>query len=235
MSHPIEKPLALLIPGLDGTGRLYYRQVGALSTRYRVRMWEFRSRDAFDLPDLAGEVAQGTENEEPGSILVVGESFGGLIALQFSLDYPLRIQRLALINTFPSYRRRVQIQIACRLAWVLQRSPARKLKELIVDRILAAEGIPGEDRLFYREAIKKVYHPAYCRRLQLVRDVDLISRLGEIRVPTDLFTSGRDKLVPSIAEARFMRSVIPGAKIHEFPQAGHSLLLTPGFSLADYL
>jgi pimeloyl-ACP methyl ester carboxylesterase len=235
MSHPIEKPLALLIPGLDGTGRLYYRQVDALSIRYRVRAWEFRPRDAFDLPDLAGEVAQGSENEEPGSILVVGESFGGLIALQFALDYPSRIQRLALINTFSSYRRKVRIRIACRLAGVLQRSPTRKLKEFVVDRILANEGIPGEDRRLYREAIKNVYHAAYCRRLQLVRDVDLRSRLREITVPTDLFASGRDKLVPSIKEARFMHSVIPGSKIHEFPQAGHSLLMTPGFDLADYL
>ena len=235
MSNQIEKPLALLIPGLDGTGRLYYRQIGALSTRYRVRACEFRPRDSFDLPDLVEEIAQGTENEAPGSILVVGESFGGLIALQFILDCPQRIQRLVLVNTFPWYRRKARIRIACRLAGVLQRSPARNLKDFIVDRILAAEGIPGEDRLSYREAIKKIYHPAYCRRLQLVRDVDLRSRLREIRVPTDIFASGRDKLVPSIAEGRFMHSAIPGSRIHEFPQAGHSLLLTPGFNLADYL
>jgi hypothetical protein len=32
-----------------------------------------------------------------------------------------------------------------------------------------------------------------------------------------------------------MASKIPNAEVHEFPRAGHALLLTPGFSLAAYL
>jgi pimeloyl-ACP methyl ester carboxylesterase len=50
-----------------------------------------------------------------------------------------------------------------------------------------------------------------------------------------LLASGRDKLVPSIREAHFMASRIPNARVHEFPEAGHALLLTPGISLADYV
>ena len=61
------------------------------------------------------------------------------------------------------------------------------------------------------------------------------ARLGEIRARTLLFASGRDKIVPSLAEARFMASRIPRAELHEFPRAGHALLLTPEFFLADYL
>ena len=32
-----------------------------------------------------------------------------------------------------------------------------------------------------------------------------------------------------------MRSQIPQAELYEFPNAGHALLLTPGFVLAEYL
>jgi len=235
MNSQTEKTLALLIPGLDGTGRLYYKQIEPLSKRYRVHAWEFRRRGSFDLPDLVNEIALGTENEKPGSMLVVGESFGGMIALQLALIHPDRIRLLALVNSFPHYRDRIRISLACRLSALLKRPFANRIKEYVVERTLAAEGILAEDRRLYREAIGFVYHPAYCRRLELVRDVDLRSRLGEIAVPTCLFASGKDKLVSSIAEARYMHSVIPNSRIYEFPRAGHALLLTPGFLLADYL
>jgi pimeloyl-ACP methyl ester carboxylesterase len=234
MNSQVEKPLALLIPGLDGTGKLFYRQIDRLSTRYRVLPWQFRPRYRFDLSDLAEEIARGTENERNGSMLVVGESFGGTIAMQFALDYSERLQRLVLVNTFPFYRRRMRIRLACRLAELLKKRMIQALKDVVVERALAAEGILREDRIRYQEAMKLVYHPAYCRRLQLVREVDLRSRLREIRIPTLLFASGRDKIVPSLTEARFMASRIPHAEIYEFPHAGHALLLTPGFCLAEY-
>jgi 3-oxoadipate enol-lactonase len=236
LASRMDKPLALLIPGLDGTGKLYFRQIEALSKSYRTLAWQFRNRDSFNLPDLVEEVAQGTENEKPGSMLLVGESFGGMVALQFALSHPERVQRLVLINAFPYYRQKTRISLACLLSGLLQKPLARGVKDFVVERILTSEGIQAPDRLLYREAIRLVCHPAYCRRLQLVRDVDLRGRLGEINTPTCFFASGRDKLVHSIREARFMYSVIPGAKgIYEFPHAGHALLLTPGFSLAAYL
>lgn len=229
---PMAKPLALLIPGLDGTGKLYYRQIEGLSARYRVRAWAYPREDSFDLADLVEAIAEATSAEEP--MLVIAESFGGLVALRLALDYPERIRQLCLINTFPFYRRRVRIRLGCALARFLELPLARGVKDFVVERTLAAEGIAAEDRARYRQAIRTVYRPAYCRRLELVRDVDLRNRLGEIKVPTFLFASGRDKLVPSIREARRMHALIPGSSIREFPNAGHSLLLTPGFNLSDY-
>ena len=229
------KPLALLIPGLDGTGLLYYRQVKPLEERYRVLPWWFQPRSEFGYGELIAELAQATSEEPPSSVVVIGESFGGTIALQYALTHPEKVNCLVLINSFAVYTRRWRIRLACRLAPLLQWRGIRELKNFIVDHTLAREGIPLEDRKRYRELIKQVYHPAYCRRLQLVRDVDLRARLNLVAVPTLLFASGRDKIVPSIEEARFMSARIPDARLYEFPQAGHALLLTPGFVLADYL
>jgi pimeloyl-ACP methyl ester carboxylesterase len=229
------KPLALLIPGLDGTGRLYARQIAALSERYQVLALEFRAREYFELADLVDEVVAVVRNEESGSVLIVAESFGGLVAMQFALDYSEKIRQMVLINTFPYYRRRIRISLACNLVRIMNRPFPRRLKDFVVDRALASECISATGRQQYREAIRHVYYPAYCRRLQLVRDIDLRDRLHEIEVPTRLFASVRDKLVPSIEEARYMHSVLPNSVVYEFPNAGHALLLTPGFSLTTYL
>ncbi len=230
-----QKPLALLIPGLDGTGRLYYRQVDPLSARYRVRPWEFRPRRHFTYADLVDELGAATSDEPPGSMVVVGESFGGGIALHYVIAFPHRVRLLALINTFPYYAPRLRVLAGFFLAPMLNWRGIQEIKNLLVDRILAWEGILSEDRRRYHEIIRTVDAAAYRRRLALVRELDLRGRLRELAVPTLLFASGRDKIVPSVSSARLMASRISGAELHVFPRAGHALLLTPGFSLADYL
>jgi pimeloyl-ACP methyl ester carboxylesterase len=228
------RPLALLLPGLDGSGRLYYRQVPLLEPRYRVRAWAY-GVGLRDYPELVRELAEATAGEPEGSIALVGESFGGTVALQFALDYPGRLRGLTLVNAFPYYRRQARIRLACRLAPLLRFRAALALKDAVAARVLALEGVAAADRRRYREIVAQVDRAGYVRRLELVRDVDLRPRLAEIRVPTFVCASGRDKIVPSRTEARLMAGRIPGARLVEFPEAGHALLLTPGFSLADYL
>ncbi|NWG12290.1 MAG: alpha/beta hydrolase [Acidobacteria bacterium] len=229
------KPLALLVPGLDGTGRFFDNHVTALATRYRVRAWEFRRRGSFDFDDLVDELAEGTAGEDPASVSIVGESFGGPVAIRFVLAYPERVRTLVLINTFARYRSRVRIRLACRLVPALGWPIVRGLKDMIADRILAAEGIPPRERRHYHATVRMIDPAAYRRRLELVRTVDLVDRLSEIKVPTAILAAGRDKIVPSVVEGRFMASRIPNARLYEFPRAGHALLLTPGFSLANYM
>ena len=227
-------PMALLIPGLDGTGGLYYRQMEPLRARYRVCAWSFRSRPDFDYPDLVEELAAATASEQPGSVLVIGESFGGTVAMHFVLRFPEKVRALGLINTFPHYRRKWRVRSARTLSTFLRSGWARTVKNFVAERVLALEGIPLEDRRRYRKVIEAVDLSAYRRRLELIRLVDLRTRLRDIRVPTCLFASGRDRIVPSVPEARAMAAQIPNVLVHEFPRAGHALLLTPGFSLAKY-
>jgi len=229
------KPLALLIPGLDGTGRLFYRQLEALGVRYRVCPWSYGPETDFDLHDLARKLGEATAEEKPGSILIVGESFGGLVALDYVLLYPERVQRLVLENAFPCYRRRLRARLAHALIPLLLLGVGQRIKDFVVDRTLRQEGILVEDRRLLQEAMRHINLGAYRRRLELIRKVDLRPHLPQITVPTVLLASGRDKLVPSIREAHFMASQIPNARVYEFPEAGHALLLTPGISLADYV
>ena len=225
-------PLALLIPGLDGTGRLYYRQVEALKRRYRVLSWSYGEGDGSTLEDLAGELGKASAGEAPGSVLVVGESFGGMVALAYVLRFPERVRRLMLVNAFPYYRRRVRIRLARLLAPLLSLTAARSIKGAIIERVLEREGILEADRQQYRDIIDTIDLKGYRHRLRLVQEVDLRPQLALVAVPTVLLAGGCDKVVPSLVEARFMAARIPQARVLEFPDAGHALLMTPGVSLA---
>lgn len=229
------RPLALLIPGLDGTGLLFSRQLAALERKYRVLPWSYGPGDDSGLNDLIRDLGRETMTEESASILVVGESFGGLVAIGYVLQYPERVGRSVLINTFPFYRRRFRIRLARALTPLLQFKVGRQIKESIIDHVLREEGIPAEARKHYQAAVGQVHLEAYRHRLQLILEANVRPRLGEISVPTILLASGRDKLVPSIREAHYMAARIRNARVHEFPEAGHALLLTPGFSLAAYV
>jgi pimeloyl-ACP methyl ester carboxylesterase len=235
LQNPNSKPLILLIPGLDGTGRFYDSQLAALSASYRPLPWTFPPRSDFDFPDLVQELGDATADEPQGSITVVGESFGGAVALHYVLAYAERVRRLALINSFSFYRRRFGIVLGCRLSPMLRWYGIRNLKNYLSDRLLAAEGIPAAARRHYRKVVALIDPAVYRRRLELVRDIDLRGRLAEISIPTLIFAAGRDKIVPSVSSAAFMAARIPNARVYEFPLAGHALLLTPGFSLADFL
>jgi pimeloyl-ACP methyl ester carboxylesterase len=230
-----EKPLLLLIPGLDGTGRFFDGHLEALSRRYRPLAWEFPSPAPADYPTLVEDLGKATVGEPPGSIVVVGESFGGTVALHYVLAFPERVRSLGLVNTFCYYSRRIRIRIGCLAAPLLGWRSLRGFKNLVADRTLAFEGIPPEGRAKYLKVLGQVELNAYRRRLELVRAVDLRSRLTEITVPAVILAAGRDKIVPSVAAARYMAARIRHATVHEFPHAGHGLLLTPGFSLADYV
>ncbi len=229
------KPLALLIPGLDGTGLLFYRQLEALEHKYRVLPWSYGLGADSDLNGLIRHLGAETKTEKSASILAVGESFGGLVAIGYVLQYPERVERLVLVNTFPFYRRRFRLRLAHVLAPLLRFKAGRKIKETVINHVLREEGIPAEARERIRVAVRQVRLEAYRHRLQLILQADYRPRLGEISVPTILLASGRDKLVPSIREAHYMASRIPHAQVHEFPDAGHALLLTPGISLVDFV
>jgi pimeloyl-ACP methyl ester carboxylesterase len=235
MENSAAKPLALLIPGLDGTGELFYRQQESLAHTHRICTWNYSRSGQCDLQELTVRLGAATGDEPPGSILVVAESFGGLVALNFVLQYPLRVRRLILVNSFPYYRRRLRIRAACRLAPLLQLRAVRSLRECLIDRILSSEGIHPEDRRRIYNILMRVDREGYQRRLRIILQSDLRSRLPEITVPVILLAAQKDKIVPAVAEAKFMASRIPGARMHTFANAGHALLLTPGVSLTDYL
>ncbi len=229
------RPLALLIPGLDGTGRFYAAHLDGLSSRYRVIPWAFIPRARFEFPDLVEELRTAITFEPPHSVIVVGESFGGAIALHFVLACPESISRLILINSFCYYGRRARISIGCRLAPLLRWRGISRIKNFLADRMLASEGINDEGRRLYHKVVAVIDQGAYRRRLELVREVDLRARLPEVSTSTLILASGKDKIVPSIRSARFMAENMPDARVQIFPEAGHALLLTPGFDLADYL
>src|SRR5512147_2345757 len=102
----------VLVPGMDGTGRLFYRQVPPLARRYRVATYALRD-DAARMDVLVEDLAQvvAAAANGPGSAIVIGESFGGTLALSFALAHPERVRAMVVLNSFSRFLPQVNLQL----------------------------------------------------------------------------------------------------------------------------
>jgi len=218
-------PLLVYVAGLDGTGELFFKQAARLADAYRVVTFRSRDRGRFTYDDLTGDLAAIIRDLGEQRATILGESFGGTVALSFALQYPQMIERLVVVNSFPRFRKRLTIKLGAKLAsglpfrllWPLRR--AASILGLLIDRV------NEEDRQRFWRAVSTVSGEAYARRLELIAELDLYPRLYEIQTPTLFIAGDRDLLIPSAKEAREMAARMPSARVRVIKGAGHGCLL----------
>jgi pimeloyl-ACP methyl ester carboxylesterase len=228
-------PLLVYIAGMDGTGELFYKQIPALSEVYRVVTFRLRDTSDATFEDLTDDVATIIGEAGEAKAFIVGESFGGTIAMTFALRYPQMTERLIVINSFPYYRRRLRINLAARLAAVAPYRMAVPFRLCMASLGLWLDGVTGEDRGRVLQALRSVEMKSYARRLQLIAEVNIEDRLAEIGAPTLFIAATRDLLVGSVREAKWMSSQVPDATVKIIQGAGHACLLGNRVQLSSLL
>ena len=174
-------PLLVYIAGLDGTGELFYKQAPALARSYRVVTFRLREQGRFTYDDLTEDVAAVIRKAGESRATVVGESFGGTIAMQLAIRFPEMVERLVVVNSFPRFRPRWKIKIAAAFApivppqftWLLRRGA--NLLGLMQD------GVSAEDRRRFFRSRPRREARRLCAACRLIAELDIENRLSEIR------------------------------------------------------
>jgi pimeloyl-ACP methyl ester carboxylesterase len=228
-------PPLVYIAGLDGTGELLFKQIPALAQSYSVITYRSREQGQFTYDDLTGDVRAIIQALGEQRATILGESFGGVVALAFALRFPQMVERLVIVNSFPRFRARVRIRLA---AWLAPLVPFRAtwfVRFAATSVGLYLDGVKGEDRRRFFKAIRTVTQQGYARRLQLISEADLEGCLSEIKLPSLFIAGDRDLLVPSVREAHAMARVMPDAQVRVIKGAAHACLLNSRVSLAAIL
>lgn len=227
--------MLIYIPGIDGTGELFFRQEESLADSYRVITYRARETGKFSYEDLADDVAAIADDAGADRVTVVAESFGGAVAFNFALRHPARIDRLVIVNSFARFRGRVRIRLAARLAAALPFGLTWYARRAATVLGLLADGVQREDRARVFDALRTVRKEAFVRRLELIAQLDLMPRLHEIKAPTLFIAGDKDLLIPSAREARLMASLVRNSGVRIVAGAGHACLLGKRVVLATMI
>jgi pimeloyl-ACP methyl ester carboxylesterase len=228
-------PVILYVPGLDGTGKLFARQIEPLSTNHTVITSQFRNEASFSYKDLENDLLEILNAEELEKATIVAESFGGTIALHFALDHQDRVDQLILVNTFPYFRKRKLLWLGRVLLPFAFVPFVRKARDVLARPVLLSELVDEKGiEVLFKYSWSHAY-PTYRQRMKLIASHDVRKNLSEIQVPVTIIAAGRDKIVPSVKEAKLMAEKIPNAKVHILPDHGHACLLSGSFHLDSIL
>ncbi len=142
-------PPLVYVPGMDGTGQLFYTQVPALARHFSVTMYALRDTatemDAL-VADLERVVRIAASNGEPA--VLVAESFGGALAMSFALAHPAMVRGLVVLNSFPYYGRQFRLRLALGMLRIMPWGMMRTVRWLTASRLHSHHTRRAEIRRF---------------------------------------------------------------------------------------
>ena len=225
----------VLVPGLDGTGELFYRQTPLLARSYRVATYALRDT-ASSMDELVGDLATVVDAVAPseGRAIVVGESFGGALSLSFALAHPSRVSALVILNSFPYFSPQFRLIASIYGLRAMPWGAMPLSRRLTAFRLHSRHTHRREIKRFV-ELTAKATRDGYIGRLKILRGYDVRERLQSIQSPTLFLASERDHLVPSVVQARYMTQRVPGAHMQVLEGHGHICLIAPDIDLEQIL
>lgn len=224
-------PPVVYLPGIDGTGRLLFRQE-RLNADFAVRCVSYPQDDRHTYADLVKLGIAALEATGPATVLA--ESFGGAVALMTALTRPDLVRRLVLVNTFAHYPRRLFIDIGGLFGPWLPNRPSHPLTRPVRGFFFFGPGIPKTHQNDFWEQTKDVPMRAYGHRCRLLRDVNLLPRLNEVRSPAVVYVSSNDWVVPAAA-GRLLARRLARARLLASHDAGHAAMIDPRIDVAAWL
>ncbi|HKE55542.1 MAG TPA: alpha/beta fold hydrolase [Pyrinomonadaceae bacterium] len=230
----------LLIMGLGYPSVMWFRTRPLLAQNYRTIALDNRGVGRSDTPPgpypislMAADAAAVLDAAGVESAHVYGVSMGGMIAQEFTLQYPNRVRSLILGCTAPGGPHAVRAE-ADVIAFLMQRQAG---KEEALEAAVPFIYDPNTPRHLIDEdiAMRRNWLPkqeAYIAQLQGILAWEAYSRLDQIRVPTLVIHGETDRLIPC-ANSKLIAERIPGARLQLLPNAGH-IYTTDQMELAQH-
>ena len=228
-------PPFVYVSGLEGTGKLFYKQAADLARDHTLITFPLRGQGRYEMSQLVEDLAWVVRDAGFARVTVLGESFGGLLTMATALEHPQMFERMILVNTFPHFVQRLRIHLGCALFTLLPYGFVKAHRTRTARHILFSKDVPEEDRRLFREHTRIVPYEGYISRLRIIRDMDLRPRLKEINIPALVVAGTADHLLNSVAAASLLVASMPRARLKLLEGTGHVALLSDRVRVRDWL
>ena len=217
-------PALVLLPGLDGTGKLFAEFLKALDPGVSAHVVPYPPDVPLGYDELEALVRAALPQ---GRFVLLGESFSGPLAIRIAAHPPPGIVGLILCVTFASNPYPF-------LAWARGLAaflPMKSLPRWLRAPLMWGSASPSTAPPQAERAMAGVDAAVIRRRIAALLSVDETASLAEISVPTLVLCATRDRVVSKAATMRIMRG-IPHARRVDV-DGPHLLLKTRPQECAD--
>jgi pimeloyl-ACP methyl ester carboxylesterase len=216
----------VLIHGLGCSWHHWSRQIGWIAHARRVVAVDMRggagktrwTRPGWTTADMAADVYAVVAELGLRRPAIVGCSMGGTIALQYALDYPADISRLAILASFASLPEEMAQNVERQRADI----KSKNLRKIAEERVGAAFTASADQsvRAWMVDMIAGGDKEGYESEAETTFAFNVRSRLPEIAVPTTIIHGDKDATVP-VALAHEMAKGLRNATLHVLSGEGH--------------
>ncbi len=184
-----ERRRLCLLPGLDGTGRLYAPLMAALAGIADVDVLAYDNRRFDGYAALADELGPSLERHD--EVVLVAESFAGPLGVLLAHRHPQRVRALVMAASFV----RDPLPLSRVSAGLLQRLPAIAPPRFALERLLAGRGLPPPLRAEFERILADLPLSLQRERALAALRVDVRDELAALRVPVLYLQAGQDRLI----------------------------------------
>lgn len=209
----------LLVHGAGGSSRHWEPMLPSIESSFFPIALDLPGHGATDgyVPDSISAVAAFLkafliELGISGPICYVGQSMGGLIGLQFTLDYPDLVDRLVLMATAA----RIQLHPD-----FLEQAVSGQWNMTLLRESFGSE-IPEDVKELVLSTFQHTRTPADASDFMGVSAIDLSDAITSVQVPT-LILTGEDDVIISPRKSTLLQRQISGSRLVRVPGAGHYL------------
>jgi pimeloyl-[acyl-carrier protein] methyl ester esterase len=179
----------LLLPGLDGTGRLFARIEPILARTLDPHVVSYPTDRPFGYRELLERI-----DVPAGPFAIIAESFSGPLGVLLASRYLDRVRALVLVATFVRSPRPLVARLGASLGTTLFRW---RPPDIALRWGLLGMDASNTDVRDSRAAIESVAPTVLAHRLREVSRVDVSNEFGSIAAPTLYLAGMRDRLVGS--------------------------------------
>ncbi|PSC68099.1 Acyltransferase chloroplastic [Micractinium conductrix] len=257
-------PLMLYLPGIDGSGLAAARQFPSLLRSFDLRTLVTPPLDRTPFEGLVQIAADFLRAEVPTlpptrPVYVLGESFGGVLALALAAEVPALVDRLVLVNPATSFKDSLWPVLGPLLPQVpaeLYRALPLALAPVLGNPInLLAAGLEGSAGAGLQQMGEQLVGTAtnLLQQLPVLAEIlpaetlawklDLLRQgsvaveplLPNIQQRVFLLVGDQDLLIPSKEEGPRLKRALPRAQLRVERGRSHALLQEGGVDLASIL
>jgi 3-oxoadipate enol-lactonase len=224
-----DAPVVIFGHGLLFSGWMFQHQIAALRDRYRCVTIDFRGQGdspramgGYDMDTLTVDVAELLRHLQIPVVNFVGLSMGGFVGMRLAARNPEVVHSLTLLDTAATAEEPANRSKYKTLAKVYRVAGIKALRSRVAPIMLAQRNLdaPWVDEWISR--LERVDRAGMVKAIEAVADRDPCEvEAGRIIAPTLVLVGAEDAATPPEKSRRII-DLIPSARLHEIPGAGHS-------------